>query len=203
MAINYTRVFHPPQLRPVAWNPSDMSTGTALGALSNGNLTFTGANAGAQAAAVRSTTSHATGKFYFETRIDTLGTLSNTPYLGILGGAVSINTFAGNYGPFGTGNDRGVYQSSTSSPPPQYVTYEPGNNLQFVTTITVSGDVFGFAIDFTLGRMWMHKNGTYASGNPATNTSPSSTGISGTYLRLRCGGRLGCREGHRHRPLRP
>ena len=37
------------------------------------------------------------------------------------------------------------------------------------------GAVFGIAIDFTAGKIWLSKNGIFISGDPAAGTSPSFT----------------------------
>lgn len=49
-----------------------------------------------------------------------------------------------------------------------------------------SGDVFGFAVDKSRGRLWIRKNGTWIKGNPATNTSPIWTNLSGTLYAAAC-----------------
>ena len=58
-----------------------------------------------------------------------------------------------------------------------------GNAAQLVTGLTstaTSGTVIGIAVDFDNGRMWSRVNGTWdLSGNPATNTSPTTTFTTG------------------------
>lgn len=159
------------------WNPSDLSSN---GSLSNSNrtLSYTGSGSNGR---VRSTDNYSSGKYYFEGKLDTKGGgNANHPRFGVMGNAVAIGSF--NPGPFGNTNDRGTYLQSPNTN--GYVVYQPGSNISFESGAVVAGDVWGYAIDFTLGRMWIHKNGTYSvpGANPATNTSPSLTGLSGTWF---------------------
>jgi hypothetical protein len=62
--------------------------------------------------------------------------------------------------------------------------YKDGVNGQTVSTYTTN-DVIRVALDLDNGGIWFSKNGTWqgtGSPNPATNTSPAYTGLTGTHF---------------------
>lgn len=159
-----------------AWNPADLSTD---GVLSNGDLTLAQGPTPSNAGAVRSVLSRSSGRYYFELRVDTHAPGSNNPYMGVVAtsATVAINTVASTHGPFGTGYDLGAY---INSPATSWWVYQNAAQAQ-VAEAVASGDVFGFALDFGLGLIWVHHNGTYPfSGDPPNGTGPGLNALTGT-----------------------
>lgn len=150
------------------WNPSDKSTGTSL---TNGNQDATN-TVGGQYNTVRATTGLTSGKWYWEILI--LNQVSNNMYPGVLD---TTTVAIGGLTPGGTNPVVGTTKGAAFSAPVAVngnyyagMTGVAGGALSYVTN-----DILNFAVDITLGRGWVGKNGTYASGNPSTNTSPTWT----------------------------
>jgi hypothetical protein len=149
---------------PVTWNPSDKSTRLAL---SGGNLivTHTGNNAWG---GVRATTSKASGKWYWEVKVDT--DIPNTGIrIGIGTSAVSLSSGVGDdvngYGYNGACGKK--YHSSNANYGASYTT----------------GDIISVALDLDAGKIWWSKNNAWqASGDPAAGTNEAYSGISGTFF---------------------
>lgn len=112
----------------------------------------------------RSTTSHNTGKFYFEVLITTTGGVGN-PSIGVKTAAV---------GPGGIFFAGGCWTYCADNP--AYVTYPTGYQN---TGIPISGgDIMAFAVDFDAGMFWAAHNNTWVlSGNPAAGTNPVTTTV--------------------------
>ncbi len=176
MSIFIPAVINPPQLfyPYVAWNPADASTGVNTPTLSNLNRTVLGSSV------IRATQSRTTGKYYFEVKIDVLGNGSSVPYIAIVSNAKTCDQLKASFGPFGVGNDIGVFQNSPPSTGHKY--YSTGNVFGGAAGAVVTGDVYGIAVDLTAGNFWSHRNGTYDSGNPSLGTSPGVTGLTGTWF---------------------
>ena len=145
------------------WNPAD--TGTSV-ILSNGNLTATGNNTGASGPYVtRATVGNATGKWYYEARID-VGT-GTAAVIGIAAASVSLSS---------------IMQSSVAG---DFATYAIGANSIYkgnpqastaAGAILATADIMGCAFDATTGKIWFAKNNTWIlSGNPGAGTSPNWT----------------------------
>ncbi len=141
-----------------AWNPADAGTGLTT---SNGNLTVTN-GAGFANTAIRAVASHTTGKYYYETHLDS---------------SVSLNFL--NQG-FGNASAGLALQPGSDA---NAMGYQPGSgpvriNSSIVATIQTSavGDTLCLAIDLTNSKLWIRTNGgnwnndILANQNPATNT---------------------------------
>lgn len=142
----------------ITWNPADKNPGVTL---SNGNKTATGA---AVFQLVRSATGKSAGKWYFEVTVVTAVTFGA---VGIAKASTPTNTWVG--------GDASSYGIATNQ------TYTNGASTSAFTTVT-DGNVVGVAVDLDAGRIWFAVNNTWIdSSDPATNTSPRYTGLSGTY----------------------
>ena len=135
-------------------------------ALSVGNLV--GVNT-ANNHSVYGTTTHATGKYYFELQRNT----------GNSGGA---NNFLFGVGPASLTVTSALYNQAA------WLYFSSNGNKYYNTAQTAFGtawndlsDVVGCAIDIGAGKIWWSKAGTWqASGDPAAGTNPAYTGLSGT-----------------------
>lgn len=137
-------------------NPIAISGGTPTEAnLRVGNATTTG---------TRATFGATSGKFYWETTVNTLG---NT-YIGL----IPSDTFSNGYTPgqsFGVNNTGDVFQNSANT------------GLDGLPSIAAN-DVIGMAVDFTNKLVWWGKNGQWYSGNAAAETTITASDIeSGLY----------------------
>ena len=56
------------------------------------------------------------------------------------------------------------------------------NNVAIATYSTWSSQIIGMAYDADNGKLWFSKDGTWLSGDPAAGTSPTASGLSGTYF---------------------
>lgn len=152
----------PPGPSVVTWNLLDKTVDIAL---TNGNLTAAGV--GSSAGQVRATVSHdSSGKWYFEIVVH--GVVSSTPFMGIRPG----NALGGS-GPFDGGGDYGVFMRS---PNDGFQNYVPGSAGPATGGTVLASDVFMFAVDLDNLKFWRGRNGTWASGDPNTNTGGVSIG---------------------------
>jgi hypothetical protein len=152
----------------MTWNPSDIhNDASGVGALSNGNLTFTCTGAGTSG--VRATIGKSSGKWYFEIHCDTVSTGNNSPQLGIA-------TLSASIGPNIKGTDAWCQQSAPL--------YTFGNASYKYSGLGFSaGSVFNCAYDMGAGSVWFGVNGTYYnSGNPATGSNPTWTGLTAANM---------------------
>ena len=131
--------------------------------LSGGNLNFVDASNSGTWRTTFSTINVATGKYYHEMTFPS-----------------SLGSSAGNLLQFSR------LTATTSNPPPNtgainYGLYwnqfgQLSDSTQTISIGTIAAnDLLMVAIDVGAGRLWVGKNGTWFSGNPATNTSPSVT----------------------------
>lgn len=129
--------------------------------LSGGNLNFLDASNSGTWRTTFSTIPLSSGLYYFETTIP-----------------ASLGSSTGNLMQFAKPTQ------STSNPPPQAgnvgIYWNQFGQLSDATqTISIGtiavNDVLMLAMDATNGKLWVGKNGTWFSGNPSTNTSPSVT----------------------------
>ncbi len=111
---------------------------------------------------VRGTSSHTAGKRYFEMRVVSNGTFYCTFGVSQVGEdvATQVGDTAGSWGFLVTGFK---YHSGGASP---------------YATAVGAGGVVGFAVDFTLGAIWMSVNGSFF-GDPVAGTGAMFTGLSG------------------------
>tara|TARA_B100001939_G_scaffold277276_1_gene245587 strand:- start:907 stop:3819 length:2913 start_codon:yes stop_codon:yes gene_type:complete len=115
------------------------------------------------------------GKWYFESKITVY---SGSQEDGFVGVSEVYNTNFQEY----VGKSAYSYGISVAD----YFTYmkKYNNNNPIDTNLTspTEGDVIGVALDLDNGKIYFHKNGTYAnSGNPANGTNAAYTGLSGTF----------------------
>jgi hypothetical protein len=149
----------------VTWNTAD-KTGTIT--LSGSNLTATLNSS--SIGVVRGSTSHTSGKYYFEA---TVGTASSTPFWQI-GLATATKSLTPTY----LGDDTNGLGFSASGA--DY--YNAGNQSSWVSA--APGDVICLAVDFTNAKVWARLNGgnwlndVIGNQNPATNTG-GITGLTG------------------------
>ena len=152
---------------PIVGNTYDPSNKAASITLSNSNRTAT-QTSGAWASA-KGLTSYAitSGKKYME--LTFTGSTSDN----IIFGYGNASALTSNY--CGSDVNGWGYYAYTGW------VINGGSPVNFFATFT-TGDVMMVAIDATLGRIWFGKNGSWLSGNPATNTSPAATGLTGSLV---------------------
>jgi hypothetical protein len=140
------------------WNPADKSAGMAL---SGGNLTSDGSDAGT----VRATLGKATGKWYWEI------TFGSPPErdVGIAKATHALGTYCG-----GTSDSWGYYLGDGK-------VYTGADSGTAYGGTAGAGAVISVALDMTNGKVFFAINGTWqSSGNPAAGTNPAFSGLSGT-----------------------
>jgi hypothetical protein len=163
-------------------NKSDTAT------ISNGNLSIVDNVDNDQ---TTGTIAVSSGKFYFET---TITTYSGSQRDGLVGISEVNNTDFEEY------VGKGAYSYGIGIA--EYNTYmqKYNGNTAVNTDLTPPGlgDVVGVAFDLDNGKIYFHKNGTYAnSGNPANGTNAAYTGLSGTFApAITCSGSTGGTVGH-------
>lgn len=157
------------------WNPLDKGTVT----VTNGNLSAVSA---ADTHAIRASMGlPLSGKFYWETTVSGLGYGSS---LGIANatsilttGASSPETRTYQWGSWFNTFNSGIVQYGTNQ------TLTGGTNWSGASQLAAN-DVLMIAVDMDNGSMWVGKNGTWfnssGTANPATNTDPRWTGLTGT-----------------------
>jgi len=140
-------------------NPLGLGGGT----LSNGNLTV---STSSPTPAV-GTFAMTSGKWYWEV---TLTTAAN-PRVGVYNiGAASPANLGG------TANGWAIINAPSR-------VYHNGATTSYGSFSGASGNIVMVAYDADLGRIWYGENGTwFASGNPATNSNPSQTSVTGTAI---------------------
>jgi hypothetical protein len=131
------------------WNPVVPASQT----LSNGNLQLSTASS----AAAPATVFPKSGKWYAE-----IALVSGTNHrVGVCNLSGVAQDLGGNANTWAYLSDARVYNN--------------GSTTSYGVTAT-NGDIINVALDLDNGRVWYGKNGTWmASGNPATNTSPSQS----------------------------
>jgi hypothetical protein len=145
-------------------NPLDKDSSITI---SSANLNFAGTSSGLSGA--RATFGLSSGKWYFECTSTLTSTGATNLSLGFKTADVSLTVVVGNANLWLFDTYNGVLYNTGST--------------SYGTAGLTSGDVFMVAADFDVGRIWFGKNGTwFASGNPATNSNPSFTGVSGTLF---------------------
>lgn len=158
------------KVSPATWDPATV----ALVTLSGGNLvaTNTGTTQADQGAHVAFTSSHSTGKYYFEITITTLTTVSATAI--DIGVGISTTTFTN----LNNAGGSGVCIDVTS----------PGNVFADGSSVSTggglggasTGTVYGIAVDCDNDKIWFRKTSANlwnnsGTANPATNTGGIAT----------------------------
>jgi SPRY domain len=144
----------------------DPSNTSANITLSNGNLTATCNTTNNIGNVSRTTTSHSTGKYYFEVTV-VLAVGSVTQGIGVINSTESVTNNA--LGFSGT-NSIGYFTSNGA----YYLNSVHTGNFASATT----GDVVGVAVDLTNNNIWWRTNAgnwnNSGTANPATNTGGQS-----------------------------
>jgi hypothetical protein len=141
------------------WNPLKLNTN---GSLANGNLDWSSSSTGGLTVGTIGVSS---GKWYWEVTI-TSGTNCG---VGVFDPSAALTTYSSD-----SAKGIGYYGSSGSI-------FYSGGSTSYGNTFT-TGDTIGVALDLDNGKIYFSKNGTWQnSGNPATQTNPARTGLSGTY----------------------
>jgi hypothetical protein len=143
------------------WDPSNKGGSIAL---SNGDLSITDTvNEGANCRAIQGI---ASGKYYWEITVNTLG---NGHYLGVSNTSLGLTT---------------EVQTSSNG---KMVRLNTGNKINgdgggsAYGSAFIANDVCMIALDMDNGKIWWGKNGTwFNSGDPAAGTNAAFTGLSGT-----------------------
>lgn len=155
----------------VTWNPSDKTSNLTL---SNGNLTAVSANGAI--CGVRSTTSHTTGKFYWEVSID----IDDGSVSGYAIGVAAL-TGSSSLTAADAGND--IYFNTSGA-----VFILGSNTFNFPNSISGVGHVIQLAIDVDNRLMWVKGNisttwnGSGASNDPATGIGGQSLPATGAIF---------------------
>lgn len=148
-------------------NPSDKAANLTL---SPGNLIVT---AGTSSAGIVRSIGTITGKKYFEAVFGGGQGTTAGMAAGIATSAHSLTASLGYANAFGWA----FWGPSTGA---------RHNGVTAIAGSSTTNDVFGFAVDEPLGSLWIRKNGTWIQGDPATNTSPIWTNLSGTLYAAAC-----------------
>lgn len=165
----------------VAWNPADKGSDVVL---SNSNLTEFCAIAATTNGRVRGTTSHNTGKWYFECQVNTINTATNSPGIGVATAGLSLNSTSG----IVIGGAAAL--GATAYPAPTAFT-NTGAPLSLAVNFLVN-DVWGVAVDVDLGLIWWSRGGTFVlGGDPAAGTGANNSFVAATPVFPLAGGRGG------------
>jgi hypothetical protein len=132
------------------------------------------ATGGAVSRAARSGIGRASGKYYFEVRVDAGTSLMS---FGVVTSAYSISTASSNIGAIAAG-----WSLANAATDGYY--HASGTAVTTVGAFTpAAGDVFGVAVDLDTGKFWAARNGSwFASGDPAAGTNAGMTDVSGTVF---------------------
>jgi hypothetical protein len=131
--------------------------------ISNGNLKSVDASS-TTSARQYANTSISSGKYYFETTIETASSTTMTGF--------AVNTGLTNSYPGSLSTDW-TYHSSG-------LLYNNGSTTS-TTAATSAGDVIGNAIDMDTGKIWFSVNGNFVGGGvPSTGTNASFSSVTGT-----------------------
>lgn len=140
------------------WNAADKCSGITVDSDGRAVLLAYIDNCG-----VRADLGRSTGKYYFELHVVTRAL---DPFVGIAN--LSADRSALHLG------NAWVWQASGNF-------YKHGSAVSTGASYT-SGDVLMFAYDADAGTLWIGKNGTWVTGNPAAGTFPLATGITGSVM---------------------
>ena len=149
-------------------NPLDRFTGTAY-TISDGNLRLRATTTAWQA--FRGSMAVSSGKWYAEARITVAANTGND-----FGFALTSSTTAAVWG-----GAAGAYTIGYNGVPTIFV-YNDGVFGGYFPTTPVTGDIVSVALDLDTGEIWYAKNNVWKSGDPSLGTSPSASGLSGTFI---------------------
>ena len=142
------------------WSAADATAGGMT--LSNGGLTVTPSGAGSWGS-IRGSISQTSGKLYVEFK--TSAAVTNWPW----GPGFASSGFnpADNLG--GNNYSCGILPQTGNNVSSGFT----GNYISTLAYLPAAGDVYGVAIDFTAGSIWLSYNNTWSNAsNPATGSSP-------------------------------
>lgn len=159
-----------PNLSPLivaALDPANTNAGLTL---TNSRRTCNRNAGGASLVTSFTQTAHASGKWYFEVRIDSMSGATNFQIHGVApvgtANTAHIGTSANGYG----------YYAQTGQK------FNNNTGASYGTAYA-AGDIIQVALDLTNGRIFFGKNNTWqASGDPVGGTNPAYSGISGNFL---------------------
>ena len=160
------------------WNPSDKASELTL---SSGDQVVTRSTTNnSQWRSVRSTTSHNSGKWFAQCRIDANGTSNGSMIFGVGTSAASLSSYPG------SGASSWGAQANNS---PTVLTYTSGSPSNTGAAVVGVGGSAIVAVDFDAGLIWFGDSvaGWYGSGNPAAGTNPRYTFTPNTTLYLMLG----------------
>lgn len=151
----------------VTWNPSDKGGDIVL---SNGDLSAEKQfSDGFSHAHVRATLFRASGKYYFEVKLD-LGTPSNFNVIGVANSSMSVTGSS----PVGDNANSWSYYQQTGEK------YHNGVTSSYGSSYTTA-DIIGVAVDLDNDRIFFSKNGTWQnSGDPSAGTNAAFTNVAGS-----------------------
>lgn len=151
----------------VTWNPADKGANVTLSA---GNLTATG-TAGSNL--VRATTSHSTGKYYWEILVVTANGANNAPYMALtLATATTYTQKPGLIAGYGWS------QQGTNA-----YSWDNGSFIGPFGSDFAGTDVMGCAVDFGASKIWFSRNNVWLnSGNPSAGTGAMWADVTGTLF---------------------
>lgn len=148
------------------WDPSNTGSGATL---SGGNLIVTKTSGSGSYSTTRSTTSHSSGKYYFEVAITETND-SNYMMVGIVNASASLSQVVGD-----NINSYGYYEQNGDS-------YYNKVASAFGSAYWL-GDIIGVAVDLTANKIWFSRNNSWqASGSPSTGANPAYAITAGTYF---------------------
>lgn len=152
------------------WNPNDKGS---LISISPDGRDATNSSVGFQM--VRAVQGRSSGKRCFD-----LYFVAADAAASVLAGVANANASLTNY-PGASSSSVGT-QWQAGGPVQPYVSGVMRANGFTVATTAVAGDVLMVCVDFSTGSAWLGRNGAWATGNPASGTAPTVTGISGTWF---------------------
>jgi hypothetical protein len=154
---------------PVTWDPNQTSSVLIL---SNNNLTLT-RGVGAQNHLSYATKSKSSGKWYCEMYIDDL-TDTNSITFGVVepGHSLDVPPASGSW-PGDTALSYGIYSNDGT-------VWNDGNEYAYEAYVFDTDDLIMMALDMDNGKIYWGVDGTwFNSGDPAAQTNPAFTGLSG------------------------
>lgn len=148
-------------------NPLDKASGVTV---TGGNLIAS--NSGGSVTGIVRSVHAIAGKRYFEAVFTTVTSGGGVIAAGVATTAADLNAYLGSasntWAAWATTS--GLFHSGA-----QTLAYTAG-----------AGDVFGFAVDQPGGKLWVRKNGSWLTGDPAAGTSPAWSDLSGTLHAAAC-----------------
>lgn len=149
---------------PVTWNPSDKSSNVTL---SNGNLDAQ-RSSGTGFQGVRANVGHSSGLRYFE-------------LLTVTASAAQVVSGIGNASMTITGQATGNTASGAGlRRTNKLVTTWTHADTTLPGGTDANNDLWMFAVNLNNGKLWCGVNGVWTTGDPAADTTPWVTGITGT-----------------------